>query len=88
MDNLMKKAYAYSIVFRNPDKALRHLLGHCYATNSQEARGWAHEQFEEEYPDCKLASLLIREIAPHSETRPHEYITPRIQPEFTLPNKL
>ena len=86
----MKSAYAYSIVYKEPDGGMKHWLNHCYADNKQEARGIAHEQFEEDYPDCKQLSLLIREIVSDSDNtaRTHEYNTPYIQPEFTLKNKL
>lgn len=77
----MKTVYAYSIVFRKPDNDMRHLLGHCTASSQQEARGWAHERFEEEHPGCKLASLLIREIVLEDDTAPEP---PRTTPEFTL----
>lgn len=86
----MKTAYAYSIVYREPDGGMKHTLNHCWATSKQEARGWAHEQFDENYPDCKQLSLLIREIEPDSDstvTKTHEYSTPHIQPEFTLKPK-
>lgn len=86
----MKTAYAYSIVYRETDNGMKHWLNHCWATSKQEARGQAHEQFEEDYPDCKLLSLLIREIVQDSDSpqpRTHEYTTPHIQPEFTLKPK-
>lgn len=82
----MKTVYAYSVVYKESDGKMKHSLNHCYADNKQEARGWAHEQFEEDYPDCRLMSLLIREIVPDSDVLPrsHEYNTGHIQPEFTL----
>lgn len=86
----MKTAYAFSIVYREPDDGMKHWLSHCYASSKQEARGMAHEEFEDTYPKCKLLSLLIREIVPDSDTpgtKTHEYNTPYIQPEFTLKDK-
>lgn len=85
----MKTAYAFSVVFRDSKDGMKHYINHCWATSKQEARGYAHEQFEELHPNCKLLSLLIREIVPDSdqtETTTHEYVTPRIRPEFTLKN--
>ena len=82
----MKTAYAFSIVYREADGGMKHWLDHCWANNSQEARGIAHEKFDDQYPDCKQLSLLIREIVPDSDstvTKTHEYQTPFIQPEFT-----
>lgn len=77
----MKTVYAYSIVFRKPDKGMRHLLGHCAASSQQEARGWAHERFEQEHPGCELSSLLIREIVLGDDVATE---SPRTTPEFTL----
>lgn len=79
----MKTVYAYSIVYREKDNSMKHMISHCWATSQQEARGWAHEQFEEDYTECKILSLLIREIAADSAANT-DVEQPRITPEFTL----
>lgn len=77
----MKTVYAYSVVYKESDGKMKHSLNHCEAASKQEARGWAHEQFDEDHPGCKIASLLIREIVWDSD---HTEAPPRITPEFTL----
>lgn len=80
----MKTVYAYSIVYREKDDGMKHSLGHCWTTSKQEARGWVHEQFEEEHPDCKIASLLIREIEWNNKDDQPGQDPARGTPEFTL----
>lgn len=83
--------FAYSIVLRNKKGDLRHYIHHCSAANKQEAKGIAHEQFEEDNPDDTIASLLIREIplTEQEETQQtHSYENTRVKSEFALPDKL
>lgn len=56
------KPFAYSIVSRDKDEGLKHYLDHCWAHSKQEAKGIAIDEFEEKYADCRMLSVLIREI--------------------------
>lgn len=86
--------YAYAAVLRDKKGDLKQSLNHCYAASQQEARGIAHEHFEDAYPEAKIASLLIREISLEEtqlETerlQPHNYENTRVKSEFSLPDKL
>lgn len=83
--------FAYSAVIRNKKGELKHSLSHCTAASQQEAKGIAHEHFEDNYPDTTIASLLIREISLEEtvETpQTHSYENTRVKSEFALPDKL
>lgn len=83
--------FAYSAVLRNKKGELKHSLSHCTAASQQEAKGIAHEHFEDNYPDTTIASLLIREISPEETAQTpqtHCYENTRVKSEFALPDKL
>lgn len=94
------QVYAYSMIIRKKDGKLSHQLSHCWAHSKQEARGLAQEQFDNDYPNCELASILIRLIDTNledgddsrTEDAPqvpeHKSAQTKIRPEFTLANKL
>lgn len=82
--------YAYSVVLRNKEGELKHYIQQCRASSKQEAKGLAHEEFEENYPKSTIASLLIIEIAQEEEAKisTHSYTNTRVKSEFALPDKL
>lgn len=82
--------YAYAIVLRNKAGDLKHYIQQCRAANKQEAKGIAHEEFEDNNKGSTISSLLIIEISEetHEETRTHSYENTRVKSEFALPDKL
>jgi hypothetical protein len=84
------QAYAYTVVFRDKDSKTHFYLDYCHAISLQEAKGIAHEHFEENHKDCKLAaSILVKEIPAYKETNTvHGNSNARVKSEFSLPDKL
>lgn len=91
------KYYAYSMVYSEKNGDMKHFISHCVAHSKAEAKGMALDTFEDDHPDCKNLSLLIREIttltddnvsAPEAPTpEPTDPLTFRsdyIKPEFSL----
>lgn len=91
------KIYAYTMVVRKSSGDLFHTLNHCHVSNETEARGHAHEHFDEHYKkdSATMASLLIRHIPTSvptttaSETdSEHAIDSTRVKSQFQLRNHL
>ena len=82
--------FAYSAVLRNEKKELTHYLHHCTAASYQEAKGIAHEYFENNYPKTTIVNLLIQEVIEtvKNEQSTYCYENTKVRSEFTLPDKL